>query len=96
MESSDAFELLHINEYIERFNVGRTTIFKWKREGILVPGRHYIQIGRTVRYIWALDVIREIHENSSKYKSEISNQQGMNSTTKKVGAKKNSMINFEY
>ena len=96
MKSSDAFELLHIDEYLKRFNVGRTTIFKWKREGILVPGRHYIQIGRTVRYIWALDVIREIHENSSKYKSEISNQQGMNSITKKANAKKNSMINFEY
>ena len=95
MKSSDAFELLHIDEYLKRFNVGRTTIFKWKREGTLVPGRHFIQRGRIVRYIWTLDVIREIHENS-ECKSEMSNQQGIDSIIKKAKAKKNSIINFEY
>ena len=95
MKSSDAFELLNIDEYAKRLRIGRTTIFKWKQDGTLVPGRHYIQKGKIVRYIWTLNVIREIHENTDQ-KSENFNQQGISSITKKLKSSKKSSINFEY
>ena len=57
MESLDAFESLRIDQYAKRLKVGRTTIFKWKKEGTLVPGRHFIKKGKIVRYIWARDLI---------------------------------------
>ena len=95
MESADTFELLNIDEYAKRLSIGRTTIFKWKQDGTLVPGRHFIQKGKIVRYIWSLDVIREIHENIEQ-KSENFNQQGISLITKKIKAPKKSSMNFEY
>lgn len=74
---------------------GRTTIFKWKQDGTLVPGRHYIQKGKIVRYIWTLNVIREIHENTEQ-KSENFNQQGIGSIEERSKFKNNSIIDFEY
>ena len=95
MESADTFELLHIEEYAKRIKVGRTTIFKWKREGILVPGRHFIKRGKIVRFIWEPNLIREIHENTEK-QSGNSNQQGISSTQKSLKTRNKSSINFEY
>jgi hypothetical protein len=66
MKSSDALELLTIDEYAERIKIGRTTVFKWKQDGTLVPGRHYIKKGKILRFIWTRDVIEEIHQESEQ------------------------------
>jgi len=95
MKSSDAFELLKIDEYAKRIKIGRTTIFKWKQDGTLVPGRHYIQKGKIVRYIWTPDVIREIHQESET-DTERSQKQAMGSIKERSRAKNKSIINFEY
>ena len=60
-QHTDTFELLTCDEFAKRFGVTRTIIYKWKNDGTLVPGRHFIKNGRVVRYIWSLEVIREIH-----------------------------------
>ena len=95
MESPNIFELLYIDEYAKRFKVGRTTIFKWKKEGTLVPGQHFIQRGKIVRYIWARDLIMEIHENIIN-RSKADKQQRLDYAAKKPKPKKQSVINFEY
>jgi hypothetical protein len=95
MELTDAFEPLCIDQYAKRLKVGRTTIFKWKEEGALVPGRHFFKRGKIVRYIWARDLIMELHENTEN-KSKTVHQQGVGSTTKSHKAKKESTINLEY
>lgn len=95
MESTDTFEPLCIDQYAKRLKVGRTTIFKWKKEGVLIPGRHFFKRGKTVRYIWARDLIMELHENTDN-KSETVHQQGVGSTIKSPKAKKLSTINLEY
>lgn len=95
MKSSDTFELLKIDEYAKRIKIGRTTIFKWKQDGTLIPGRHYIQKGKIVRYIWTPDVIFEFHQKS---------EQDVKSAKKRVKvpikekpkAKNSSAINLKY
>jgi predicted site-specific integrase-resolvase len=94
-EQNNNFELLTINEFSQRLKVGRTTIYNWKRNGTLSPGRHFIQRGKIVRYIWVLDAIREIQENSSQ-QHVITNKISNKSLIKKNHTNKKSIINFEY
>jgi predicted site-specific integrase-resolvase len=95
IESADAFELLHTDEFAQRLKVGRTTIFKWKKEGTLVPGRHFIKKGKIVRYVWARDLIMEIHENL-KNMSQTVKKDYVGSKTQKSKHKKHSVINLQY
>ena len=62
MKLSDTIELLPAEEYAKRFCVSRTTVFEWKKSGILTPGRHYIKIGRTLRFVWYSGLIRDAFE----------------------------------
>jgi len=59
------FEILLIDEYADRLKVGRPTIWNWKNDGTLVPGHHYIQKGKVLRFIWARDLILELHDLNS-------------------------------
>ena len=95
MKSSDTFELLTVEEYAKRFCVSRTTIFEWKKCGILVPGRHYIQIGRTLRFVWCSEVICEIHEGNSR-NTENKKKHPIKSAMSKKASNKKSAINMEY
>jgi hypothetical protein len=95
MEFTDNIELLPVEEYAKRFCVSRTTIFEWKKSGVLVPGRHYIQIGRTLRFVWSFEVICELHEGSSR---NIKNKKEypIKSAMPKKASNKKYAINMEY
>jgi excisionase family DNA binding protein len=60
-----SFELLTVDEYAKRLQVGRTTIYEWKSSGKLIPQQHFIQKGRVIRFIWELETIRSLHENDT-------------------------------
>lgn len=62
---SPTFEFLLIDEFAERLKVGRSTIFDWKKKGILKAGRHYIKQGRVLRFFWAKDVLLNLDENTA-------------------------------
>jgi hypothetical protein len=62
MNYSENIELLTIEEYAKRFGVCRTTIFEWKKRGKLQAGRHFIKIGRVLRFFWSLDVLKDLHD----------------------------------
>lgn len=52
-QDEDRFdELLTIEEFAERMKIGRTTVFKWIQDGSLVPGKHFLKIGRVCRFHW--------------------------------------------
>ena len=91
----DALEPLHLEEYARRLKVGRTTIFKWKQEGVLIPGRHFIKRGKVVRYIWAFDLIMELHENAIN-KAKNTGLQDIDYMTKKRRLKNKIAINLGY
>jgi len=55
------FEILLIDEFAERLKVGRSTIWTWKKDGTLVPGHHFIQKGKVLRFIWSRDLVLDLH-----------------------------------
>jgi hypothetical protein len=34
-----------------------------KRNGTIIPGRHFFQNGRVLRWVWGPDLIEALHEN---------------------------------
>jgi hypothetical protein len=95
MQLTDNIELLSVGEYAKRFCVSRTTIFEWKKRGILIPGRHYMQIGRTLRFFWSSEVICGLHEGNSRH-TENNKKHPIKSAMPKKASNKKSAINMEY
>jgi len=95
MELSDNIELLTVEAYAKRFCVSRTTVFEWKKNGILIPGRHYIKIARTLRFVWCSEIIGDLHESNAQ-DTENKKKQTINSTMSKKVTNKKSTINMEY
>lgn len=59
-------EMLSIEQFAERMGVKRTTIYEWFKSGYLRPGRHYLRIGRTVRFPWGPELVQKLYEDSQK------------------------------
>ena len=68
-------ETINIDEFAKRMGVSRTTVFKWKNNGILKSGVHFIQVGSVIRFFWDINVLRTIKseecETEEKQVSEI-------------------------
>lgn len=95
MEESDNIELLNVEAYAKRFNISRTTVFEWKKHGILIPGRHYIKIGRTLRFVWYSDLISELHRGHLQ-NTENNEKQTVSSAMYKRASNKKSVIDMKY
>ena len=95
MKLSDTIELLPAEEYAKRFCVSRTTVFEWKKSGILSPGRHYIKIGRTLRFVWSSELIRELHDSNVEKMAE-TKIKTISPTVPQKKSNKKSAINMEY
>ncbi len=52
MESHSESELLTVEQFAERFQVSRTTVFGWLKNGDLQEGVHYVRLGRIIRLRW--------------------------------------------
>jgi excisionase family DNA binding protein len=57
-------ELLTVQEFAERMKISRTTVFDWIRKGTLRLGRHYLKIGRVIRFEWGPELVQKLHEDS--------------------------------
>ncbi len=55
-----SFEVILIDEFARRLKISRATIFEWKKKGVLVPGRHYFQRGKVLRFFWDRGVVAEL------------------------------------
>jgi hypothetical protein len=95
MEIFDNIELLPVEEYAKRLCVSRTTVFGWKKSGILIPGRHYIKICKTLRFVWCFEVIRELHE-SNVQNNRPDKKQTSDSAMNKTNRNNKSTINMDY
>jgi len=95
MNVLDDKKLLTIEEFARRFGVSRTTIFKWKKRGKLKPGRHYVMIGRVLRFFWNKNVIVDLHDVNDK-RIEKQNVHLKEAGKTRPKCNKGSPINFDY
>ena len=59
-----SIEVLTVEEFADSMKISRTTVFDWIGKGKLKAGRHYIQIGRVIRFEWGPELLRKLHEDS--------------------------------
>lgn len=48
----DAPEVLTVEQFAQRMQVSRTTVFAWIKNGDLREGAHYLRLGRILRFSW--------------------------------------------
>lgn len=58
-------EILTPEEFAERLKIGRSTLFDWLGKGILVPGKHFMKVGRVLRFVWSDEVVVSLLELSA-------------------------------
>ena len=63
-EQLTTFEIVDIEGFADRMGVSRTTVFEWIKVGVLQPGRHFIKIGRVIRFAWGERLLQHLHEDS--------------------------------
>ncbi|WP_129127092.1 MerR family transcriptional regulator [Geomonas oryzae] len=73
---SAPLEVITLEQFAARMQVGETTVWKWIRSGRLQPGRHYIQIERVIRFHWCRRLIERLHEDCSPNDSDDCAEQG--------------------
>ena len=52
--------MLNIEEFARRMQICRATVFEWIRSEILIQGRHYLRIGRVIRFPWSVELVQRL------------------------------------
>lgn len=83
-------DILTPEEFAQKLRIGRSTLFEWVRQGVLQPGKHYIKVGRILRFIWADDIVATLAEAT-----------GQQNTTEKLTLQQKSQptrsgVNWDY
>jgi len=58
-------ELLTVEQFAQRLQVSRATVFSWIQKQILVQGRHFLKIGRVLRFTWSDDLVSTLLHDSA-------------------------------
>jgi len=58
-------ELLTVEQFAQRLQVSRATVFAWIQKQILVQGRHFLKFGRVLRFTWSDDFISILLQESA-------------------------------
>ncbi len=65
MKNEQLPELLTVEQFAQRLQVSRATVFAWIQKQILVQGRHFLKIGRVLRFTWSDDFISLLLKESA-------------------------------
>ncbi len=55
-------EALTIKEFCKRLSISQSEVYRLRKDGKLIPGRHFIKFGKNVRYFWSKEVLQDIHK----------------------------------
>lgn len=58
-------EMLTPEQFAERLQISRATLFEWMRKGLLRPGVHFLKYGRVVRFSWSDELIAALLADSA-------------------------------
>jgi len=93
-----SIEVLTVEEFADRMKISRTTVFDWMKHGRLKEGRHYIKVGRIIRFEWGPELLKMLHEDSAQ--AEVAVQPALPrqpmARERKRPRNKNTTINFDY
>lgn len=89
-------ELITIEEFADRIGISRTTAFNWEKRGQLRAGRHYMQIGKTVRILWGPDLLNKLHEDSLQPTEQSKSEWKMKSQKPRSSSRGKALINIDY
>ena len=93
MQFPSETQLLTVEQFAERLQVSRATVFVWMQKQILVPGKHFIKFGRVLRFSWSADlVVNLLHASAQLLPVAIPVITPVSVTRKKTG----SPINWGY
>lgn len=59
-------ELLTVEQFAQRLQVSRATVFAWMQKQILVQGRHFLKFGRVLRFSWSDDLVACLLHDSAQ------------------------------
>ncbi len=90
-------EMITIEEFADRMKISRTTVFEWIKKDRLKAGKHYIKIGRIVRFEWGPDLLRLLHEDT-EFDHPVEERQAAEKpqTRKKRPTNRKTSINWDY
>jgi len=94
-QSSNFAEIVTTREILDRLKIGRTKLFELKRNGTIIPGRHFFKNGRVLRWVWGPDLVEALHENPVE-KLSPTNQQPKKAATNTTRSTMKSTINLSY
>ena len=61
-------EMLTVEQFAQRLQVSRATVFVWLQKNILSQGNHYLRIGRVLRFFWPVELgsLNQVPGNASR------------------------------
>jgi predicted DNA-binding transcriptional regulator AlpA len=65
LQQSTTTELLTVEQFAQRLQVSRATVFAWMQKQILVQGRHFLKFGRVLRFTWSDDLVSTLLHDSA-------------------------------
>jgi len=58
--SSDQNVVLTPEQFADKLQIGRSTLFNWLAQDILLEGEHYFRVGRVIRFLWNSSILLEV------------------------------------
>jgi hypothetical protein len=92
-ENSSIPEFLTIEQLADRLHVSRATLFTWKQSAQLIQGRHYLQRGRVLRFVWSAELAQILFSAPSSSEGMVSPGRVTASALKRT---KHDPVNWEY
>lgn len=86
-------ELLTVEQFAQRLQVSRATVFAWIQKQILVQGRHFLKFGRVLRFTWSDDFISILLQESATAAAVAPPTLSLVAVSRK---KSDSSLNWEY
>ena len=93
MSSDHDCELLTVEQFASRLQISRATVFVFMQRGVLVAGRHFIRLGRVVRFPWSAELVAELMKTTVEQHAPTPRQQR---SIRPRRSNKGSPVNWDY
>ena len=92
----ESIEIISLEEFAKRMSVARTTVFEWIQRGKLLPGRHFIKMGRVIRFEWGPDLLKKLYEDSDAPTVASHNVKPPQTRSSRTESKRKAAIDLDY